>query len=59
MGSLLIAVVMTVTVAGSVVLGIALAYTSVLALLHAFAARHSAPQPSLVLAHSQSQAGAD
>ncbi len=47
---------MTLTVAGSVALGITLAYTSVLALLHAFAARnHRTPAPALVLVHSQSQ----
>ena len=56
MGSLLIAAVMTLTVAGSVALGITLAYTSVLALLHAFAAHnHRTPAPALVLVHSQSQ----
>jgi len=49
---------MTLTVAGSVALGITLAYTSVLALLHAFAARnHRTPQstPAMVLVHSQSK----
>jgi hypothetical protein len=49
---------MTLTVAGSVALGISLAYTSVLALLHAFAARHQpGPQtaPALVLVHSETQ----
>jgi hypothetical protein len=50
---------MIFTVAGSVVLGITLAYTSVLALLHAFAARNRAPKPSLVLVATQSQAGGD
>jgi len=56
-GSLLVAAVMTLTVAGSVALGITLAYTSVLALLHAFAARNHRiePSPALVLVHSQSQ----
>jgi len=50
--------VITFTVAGSVTLGIALAYTSVLALLHAFARSARQPQP-LVLMHSQSHAGGD
>jgi uncharacterized membrane protein HdeD (DUF308 family) len=58
-GSLLIAAVMIFTVAGSVALGVTLAYTGVLALLHAFAGRHQRPQPALVLVHSQSQVGAD
>jgi len=48
---------MTLTVAGSVALGITLAYTSVLALLHAFAARNQRidPTPALIIVHSQSQ----
>ena len=58
-GTLFVASVMIFTVAGSVVLGITLAYTSVLALLHAFAARNPAPKPSLVLVHSESHVGAD
>jgi len=58
-GSLLTAVVMIFTVAGSVFLGITLAYTSVLALLHAFAARDLAPKPALVLVPTQSQVGGD
>ena len=59
MGSLWIAVVMIFTVAGSVILGITLAYTSVLALLHTFAARSRAPKPVLVLVPSQGQVGGD
>jgi hypothetical protein len=58
-GSLLVAFVVTFTVAGSVVLGITLAYTSVLALLHAFAYRAQKPRPALVLVHSQSHASGD
>jgi hypothetical protein len=50
---------MIFTVAGSVILGITLAYTSVLALLHAFAAREHAPKPTLVLVPTQSQVGGD
>lgn len=42
------------TVAGSVALGIVLAYSSVLALLHAFAHSTRKPQPALILVHSQS-----
>jgi hypothetical protein len=51
---------MTFTVAGSVALGLTLAYTGVLALLHAFAVRNPrATHPALVLVHSQSQASGD
>ena len=59
MGSLLVASVLTFTVAGSVALGITLAYTSVLALLHAFADRAHKPRPALVLVHSQSHISGD
>jgi len=59
LGSLLVAFVITFTVTGSVVLGIALAYTSVLGLLHAFAQRSRAPKPSLLLASTQTQASGD
>ena len=55
----MVAFVVTFTVAGSVVLGITLAYTSVLALLHAFAHRAQKPRPALVLVHSQSHASGD
>jgi ABC-type Na+ efflux pump permease subunit len=58
-GSLFAVAVMILTVAGSVVLGISLAYTSVLALLHAFASHNQAPKPALVLVHSESHVGAD
>jgi hypothetical protein len=58
-GSLLVAFVVTFTVAGSVALGISLAYTSVLALLHAFAHRTQKPRPALVLVHSQGHASGD
>jgi hypothetical protein len=50
---------MIFTVAGTVVLGITLAYSSVLALLHAFASRNYAPKPTLVLVATQSQVGGD
>jgi hypothetical protein len=59
LGSLLIAVVITFTVTGSVVLGIALAYTSVLALLHAFAQSTRQPKPALVLVPSQTHVSGD
>jgi hypothetical protein len=50
---------MTFTVAGSFAFGIALAYASVLGLLHAFAQKTRKPQPALVLVHSQSAASGD
>jgi hypothetical protein len=59
LGSLLVAFVVSFTVAGSVALGISLAYTSVLALLHGFAHRMQKPRPALVLVHSQSHASGD
>jgi hypothetical protein len=59
LGNLLAAFVLTFTVAGSVVLGIATAYTGVLALLHAFAHNSRKPAPTLVLVHSQIQASGD
>lgn len=59
MGSLLVAFVVTFTVAGSVALGVMLAYTSVIALLHAFADRTQKPRPALVLVHSQSHISGD
>jgi hypothetical protein len=58
-GSLLVAFVVTFTVAGSVALGITLAYTSVIALLHAFADRNQKLRPALVLVHSQSHVSGD
>jgi hypothetical protein len=54
-GSLLIAFVITFTVTGSVALGIVLAYTSVLGLLHAFAYRNRDRNPALVLVPSHPQ----
>jgi len=57
--SLLVAFVVTFTVAGSLALGIALAYTGVLVLLHAFADRSHQPRPSLVLVHGQTQLSGD
>ncbi|HEX6802812.1 MAG TPA: hypothetical protein VF133_03960 [Terriglobales bacterium] len=59
MGSLLVVFVISFTVAGSVALGITLAYTAVLALLHAFAGNVRQPKPALVLVHSQSHASGD
>jgi hypothetical protein len=58
LGSFLVAFVMTFTVAGSLVLGIAAGYGSVLALLHAFA-RVSGARPRMVLVPSENQAGGD
>jgi hypothetical protein len=59
LGSLLVAFVVSFTVAGSLALGIGLAYTAFLALLHAFA--HSAPKPAarLVLVGSENHASGD
>ena len=59
LGSLLVAFVISFTVAGSLALGITLAYIAVLALLHAFADKTRQPKPALVLAHSQSHASGD
>jgi len=59
LGNLLAAFVLTFTVAGSFALGIAAAYTSVLALLHAFAHSSRKPAPALVLVHSQGQVSGD
>ena len=58
MGSLLVAFVITFTVAGSVALGVMAAYGSVIALLNAFA-HASGARPSLVLVASENQAGGD
>jgi ABC-type Na+ efflux pump permease subunit len=59
LGSLLVAFVVSFTVAGSLALGIALAYTAFLALLHAFA--HNPPKPAsrLVLVNSENHASGD
>ncbi|HZP16486.1 MAG TPA: hypothetical protein VFB00_00875 [Terriglobales bacterium] len=59
MGSLLAAFIIAFTVAGSLALGITLAYSSVLALLHAFAHNSRKPEPALVLAPSQGHLGGD
>jgi len=59
LGSLLIAFVVTFTVAGSLALGIALAYSSVLALLHAFAYSSRKPATRLVLVASENHASGD
>jgi len=59
LGSLLIAFVVTFTVAGSLALGIALAYSSVIALLHAFAYTSRKPAPRLVLVASENHASGD
>jgi hypothetical protein len=56
---LLIAFVIAFTVTGSVALGIALAYTSVLGLLHALAQRTRQPKPTLVLVPSQTHISGD
>jgi len=49
----------TFTVAGCFALGIVLAYSSILALLHAFASNSSKPQPALVLIPTQNQVSGD
>jgi len=57
--SLLVAFVVTFTVAGSLALGIALAYFSTLALLHAFAYNSRKAAPSLVLVARGNHASGD
>jgi hypothetical protein len=59
LGSLLVAFVISFTVAGSLALGIALAYTSFLALLHAFAHSSHKPTPRLVLATRENPVSGD
>jgi hypothetical protein len=59
LGSLLVAFVVSFTVAGSVALGITAAYASVIALLHAFAHNSRKPQPRMVLVPTQNQASGD
>jgi hypothetical protein len=56
---LLVAVVVSFTVAGSVALGITAAYVSVIALLHAFATRSRKQQPGMIFAPSQQQVSGD
>jgi hypothetical protein len=59
LGSLLIAFVVTFTVAGSLALGIALAYSSVLGLLHGFAYSSRKPATRLVLVARENHASGD
>jgi hypothetical protein len=59
LGSLLVAFVVTFTVAGALAFGICAAYTCVLALLQAFAYSARKPQPSLVLVASQNHSSGD
>jgi hypothetical protein len=59
LGSLLVAFVVSFTVAGSVALGITAAYVSVIALLHAFAQSTRQPKPHIVLATNQIPASGD
>ena len=58
-GSLLIAFVVTFTVTGSFALGITLAYTAVIGLLHAFAYSKREREPALVLVPSQTHVSGD
>jgi hypothetical protein len=58
-GSLLVAFVVTFTVAGSVALGITAAYVSVIALLHAFASQSQKPRPAVIFVQSQHQVSGD
>jgi hypothetical protein len=53
----LVAFVVTFTVAGSLALGIVLAYSSVIALLHAFAYSTRKPAPRLVLVSENHASG--
>jgi hypothetical protein len=59
LGSLLVAFVVTFTVAGSVALGITAAYASVLALLHAFASQSQKPRPAVIFVPTQPQVSGD
>jgi hypothetical protein len=59
LGSLLVAFVLTFTVAGCFALGVALTYFSVLALLHAFAYSSRQPEPALVLVPTQNHVSGD
>lgn len=58
-GSLLVAFVVTFTVTGSLALGITLAYTCVIGLLHAFAYSKRELKPALVLVPSQTHVSGD
>jgi hypothetical protein len=59
LGSLLVAFVVTFTVAGTVALGITAAYLSVVALLHAFAHESRKPDSRMVLVTTQNQLTGD
>jgi hypothetical protein len=59
LGSLLVAFVVTFTVATSVALGITTAYVSVIALLHAFASQSQKPRPAVIFVPSQHQVSGD
>jgi hypothetical protein len=59
LGSLLVAFVVTFTVATSVALGITAAYISVIALLHAFAGQSQKPRPAVIFVPSQHQVSGD
>jgi uncharacterized membrane protein len=58
-GSLLVAFVVTFTITGSLALGVTLAYTAVIGLLHAFAYSKRERKPALVLVPSQQQVSGD
>jgi O-antigen ligase len=58
-GSLLVAFVVTFTVTGSLALGITLAYSAVIGLLHAFAYSKRDRKPALVLVPSQTHVSGD
>jgi hypothetical protein len=57
LGSFLVAVVVSFTVAGSVALGISAAYASVLALLHAFANKSPKPEAQRAMAMAAKASG--
>jgi hypothetical protein len=58
-GSVLVAFVVSFTVASSVALGITAAYVSVIALLHAFASQSQKPRPAVIFVQSQHQVSGD
>jgi hypothetical protein len=59
LGSLLVAFVVTFTVAGSVALGVTAAYVSVIALLHAFASQSQKTRSAVVFVPTQHQVSGD
>ena len=59
MGSLLVAFVVTFTVAGSVALGVTAAYASVIALLHALRSSSRKPHPGMLFIRSQNPVSGD